>query len=62
MVSLEECLSLRQLYSRACKLKIAFFIKRSKVRKVDHAFLPGGIRNEDLTIPRPPAMPSESAR
>ena len=33
--------------SRACK--ITFFIKRSKVRKVNHAFLPQGFQIEDLT-------------
>ena len=33
--------------SRACK--IASLIKRSKVRKVDHTFLPEGIHIEDLT-------------
>ena len=27
-----------------------FFIKSSKVRKVNHAFLPGGIQIEDLTL------------
>ena len=32
--------------SRACKS--AIFIKRSKVRKVNHAFLPEGIRIEGL--------------
>ena len=33
--------------SRACKITI--LIKRSKVRKVNHAFLPEGIQIEDLT-------------
>ena len=33
--------------SRACKIII--FIKRSKVRKVNHAFLLEGIQIEDLT-------------
>ena len=33
--------------SRACKITI--IIKRSKVRKVNHAFLPEGIQIEDLT-------------
>ena len=33
-----------------------FFYQRSKVRKVNHTFLPEGIQIED-----PPAMPSESA-
>ena len=33
--------------SRACKITI--LIKRSKVRKVNHAFLPKGIQIEDLT-------------
>ena len=32
--------------SRACKITI--LIKRSKVRKVNHAFLPEGIQIEDL--------------
>ena len=44
---LEECLSLRQRAELACK--IAKIIKRSKVRKVNHAFLPEGIQIEDLT-------------
>ena len=35
--------------SRACKITI--LIKRSKVRKVNHAFLPEGIQIEDLTRP-----------
>ena len=33
--------------SRACKITIS--IKRSKVRKVNHVFLPEGIQIEDLT-------------
>ena len=40
--------------SRACTITI--LIKRSKVRKVNHTFLPEGIQIEG-----PPAMPSESA-
>ena len=52
-----ECLALKQ---RAEHAKIFNFIERSKVTKSNHAFLPKGIQIEDL--PRPPAMPSESAR
>ena len=43
---LEECLSLKQ---RAEHAKITILIKRSKVRKVNHTFLPEGIQIEDLT-------------
>ena len=43
---LEECLALKQ---RAEHAKSHFFTKRSKVRKVNHAFLPEGIQIEDLT-------------
>ena len=44
---------------RACK--IALFIKRAKVRKVDHAFLPGGIQIEDLTLGLLPCLVSQLA-
>ena len=43
---LEECLALKQ---RAEHAKISIFIERSKIRKVNHEFLPEGIQVEDLT-------------
>ena len=43
---LEECLALKQ---RAEHAKSQFLSKRSKVRKVNYAFLPEGIQIEDLT-------------
>ena len=45
--------------SRACKITI--LIKRSKVRKVNHAFLPEGIQIEDLTQASLPCLVSQLA-
>ena len=51
-ILLEECLPLKQRAERA---------KSQKAQKVNHAFLPRG-HSDRRPNPRPPAMPSESAR